>query len=94
MKQPTSPLWQQMFSPTSGASSLTELRHTLAHNVHFAQQLEAFIYAEWCELNTKARIELNAQMRTEYQHAAYALAELAGKLFRPTPQTTERQISL
>lgn len=90
MKNSEAPLWKQMFSPTSSYFELTELRHRLSTDDHSSYLLQAFLYSEWLSYHTKARTELNPDMRQAYLHYAHALAELAGKLFReeePKPAT-------
>lgn len=91
MKQDDKPKWQQLYQPSS-REELIELRAMLAQHEGFSIGLEAFLCAEVQLMNTKARRELNTQLRTEYQHAAHTLTELLGKLFAPIPQpTTESQ---
>lgn len=91
MKLNDLPLWVQMCSPHQPAEELTELRFSLSHNEHIKQELERFLHAQWCYLNHKARIELDPQMRAEYQHSAHAISEITGLIFRPekTQMTTK-----
>lgn len=95
MKLADLPLWVQMCSPTSPNDELTELRFSLSHNEHIQAELERFLHAQWCYLNSKARKELDAEMRMEYQHAAHAIAELSGMLFSPDkPNTTTENLPI
>ncbi len=84
------PLWVQMCSPTS-SNELTELRISLSHNEQLKAELERFLHAQWCVLNSKARKELDEDIRKEYQHSAHAIAEITGMIFGPDKpkQTTE-----
>ncbi|THA11330.1 hypothetical protein [Rodentibacter pneumotropicus] len=82
MKLADLPLWVQMCSPTS-SQELTELRISLSHNEQLKLALERFLHAQWCVLNSKARKELAEDIRMEYQHAAYAIAEMTGMIFGP-----------
>lgn len=84
------PLWVQMCSPTS-SDELTELRISLSHNEQLKAELERFLHAQWCVLNSKARKELDEDIRKEYQHSAHAIAEITGMIFGPDKpkQTTE-----
>lgn len=92
MRNTESPLWKQMFSPISSKPELTELRHLLSINDQFAYTLQAFLHSEWQVANTAARIELNPDMRVEHQQYAFALAELAGKLFREEQDKTTTEM--
>lgn len=96
MKNTDTPLWKQMFSPTSSQPELTEIRHRLSTDENLSYLLQAFLYSEWLAYHTKVRTELNPELRQEYLHYAHSLAELAGKLFREIePQkTTETQLSV
>ena len=80
-------LWRQMFSPTSSKVELTDLRHLLDTNEHCRAVLEQFLYAEWCEFHTKARIHGDDKIGKEYLAYANSLAELAGKIFGEERQT-------
>ncbi|VEH67275.1 Uncharacterised protein [Rodentibacter pneumotropicus] len=82
MKLADLPLWVQMCSPTS-LDELTELRISLSHNEQIKSELERFLHAQWCVLNSKARKELDEDIRMEYQHAAHTIAEISGMIFRP-----------
>lgn len=82
MKLADLPLWVQMCSPTS-SEELTELRISLSHNEQLKSVLERFLHAQWCVLNSKARKELNEDIRMEYQHAAHTIAEISGMIFGP-----------
>ena len=94
MKLVKQPLWQQLFSPTS-LDELTELRVTLSHNPHFAEQLEAYLHAQSLVFSQKARVELNPALKSEYQHSANILVDLLGQLLRPEKlMTTERQLKV
>ncbi|MFZ7198486.1 hypothetical protein [Avibacterium avium] len=96
MKNTDSPLWKQMFSPTSSKSELTEIRHRLSIDENLSYLLQAFLYSEWLAYHTKVRTELNPELRQEYLHYAHALAEIAGKLFKESesPKTTEMPSSI
>lgn len=87
MKQDDKPKWQQLYQPSS-REELVELRSMLAQYERFSTVLEAFLCAEVQVMNAKARIELNSELRFEYQHAAHTLTELLGKLFAPEPKPT------
>lgn len=93
MKLTDAPLWVQMCSPTSPKDELAELRFSLSNSPHIGQELEQFLHAQWCYLQSKARKELDVDMRNEYHHSANAIAELAGMLFSPDKPkpTTENQ---
>ena len=96
MKNSDAPMWKQMFSPTSSNPELTEIRHRLSTDDNLSYLLQAFFYSEWLVYHTKARTELNHELRQEYLHYAHSIAELTGKLFRETEpqQTTETQVSV
>lgn len=97
MKNSDAPFWKVMFSPNSSQPELSELRHLLSTNDQFNHSLQAFLYSEWAVYNTKARTELNPELRLEYRHYANALAEIVGKLCREEEivnQTTERRARL
>ncbi|OOF53873.1 hypothetical protein [Rodentibacter genomosp. 2] len=90
MKLADLPLWVQMCSPTGSQEELTELRISLSHNEQIKSELERFLHAQWCVLNSKARKELDEDIRGEYQQAAHAVAEITGMIFspdRPKPTT-------
>lgn len=87
MKLNEAPLWVQMCSPTNPVDELAELRFSLSHNEKIKDELELFLHAQWCYLNSKARKELDEDMRKEYQHSAHTIAELAGMIFSPDKPT-------
>ncbi|MBF0785770.1 hypothetical protein E4T80_09895 [Muribacter muris] len=87
MKQQDQPKWRQIYQPSS-REELIELRAMLSQHDRFSFCLEAFLCAEVQVMNAKARIELDTELRSDYQHAAHTLTELLGKLFAPQPQPT------
>lgn len=87
MKQQDQPKWRQIYQPSS-RDELIELRAMLNQYDSFSQSLEAFLCAKVQVMNAKARIELDSELRSEYQHAAHTLTELLGELFAPEPQLT------
>ncbi|QLB20074.1 hypothetical protein A6B43_00235 [Vespertiliibacter pulmonis] len=91
MKLSELPLWVQMCLPNYPDDELRELRFELSQNEHLKTVLEQFLHSQWCYWNSKARTELNEEMRKEYQHSAHTIAELTGLIFRPDKpqQTTE-----
>lgn len=76
------PAWRQLYAPSS-YDELLALRDVLAHHPQFAQKVEAFLYAESVVMYRNARVELNPELRQEYQHSANTLVEILGKLFQP-----------
>lgn len=95
MKLTELPLWVQMCSPISPIDELTELRFSLSHNEQLKAELERFLHAQWCYLISKARMELDDDMRNTYQQSANAIAELTGMLFSPDkPKPTTEALPL
>ena len=89
MKQCDQPLWRRLYQPSSREERI-ELRELLAQYPHFADTLEAFLCAEVNVMHAKARIEINPELRAEYQHSAHTLTELLGKLYAPITSPTTK----
>lgn len=75
--------WQQMFAPEPPDDALALLRSELGRNPDAAAALEAFLFAQWLCLQSRARLELNPEMKRVYLAAADTLADLAGTVFQP-----------
>ncbi|WP_123796320.1 hypothetical protein [Neisseria animalis] len=74
--------WQAMFAPKGIEDALAQVRYELSLSPKAREALEDFLYVLWAGILHEARGKPNDE-RIEHDHAADALAELAGMLFSP-----------